>query len=353
MITRSTTPADPTWDAFLAAVPGGSYAQSGSWAAFKKAEGWDCFRVQLHAADRLVGGFQLLWRTTRLGRVGYLSKGPLLAPAAAALDAVCGAELLAAVAQLRLRVLIAQAPDDAPHWIPFLQRRGFVAANPLRLIEANAWIDLHGGIEAVRGRMHRSVRKNLRHARAAGVTIHEGGADQLADFHRLLCLTCARRGERPHPARVESLQRLWHALQPHGHVRLTFARCAGELTSGQLSLCFGRRLTFYKKGWDGRHRSAHPNELLEDESLAWACTHGYTTCDFSALELRRARQLLHAAPSASPGAQDKDDFNLRFGAQPMLLAPAMVYCAHPLWRALGRLCLLPWSRAHPGTRGAA
>src|SRR5689334_11430067 len=71
---------DADWDTFLQRSPLGQFQQSSIWAQAKASEGWSPVRILLTVGQNLVGGFQLLWKRSRLGRIGYVSKGPVVTP---------------------------------------------------------------------------------------------------------------------------------------------------------------------------------------------------------------------------------------------------------------------------------
>jgi hypothetical protein len=107
---------DESWDEFLQQIPVGQFHQSSMWARAKASEGWSCIRVLMAGECGLMGGFQLLWRSTRLGRIGYVSKGPVLKPLENRVDADLverhAISLLKDTARRkRIRALIVQPPD--------------------------------------------------------------------------------------------------------------------------------------------------------------------------------------------------------------------------------------------------
>ena len=69
---------DTFWDDFLSQTPLGQFQQSTIWARAKHSEGWRSVRVLFTVEDVLVGGFQLLERSSLWGRIGYVSKGPVI-----------------------------------------------------------------------------------------------------------------------------------------------------------------------------------------------------------------------------------------------------------------------------------
>src|SRR5579863_7646085 len=66
------------WDGYLRGSGQGQFQQSSIWAEVKQSDGWHAVRVVLEQEGITIGGFQLLWRHTRFGRMGFLNKGPVL-----------------------------------------------------------------------------------------------------------------------------------------------------------------------------------------------------------------------------------------------------------------------------------
>src|SRR5689334_15891929 len=86
---------DPEWDRFVEATPGGTYQQTSMWAQVKSMAGWRPVRIGLPADDAILAGCQVLVRrVSRLGTIGYVPHGPLVADGGgAALFAVLDAVL--------------------------------------------------------------------------------------------------------------------------------------------------------------------------------------------------------------------------------------------------------------------
>ena len=74
----SSEPIDDHWDKYLVSIPLGEFQQTGCWAKVKKTSGWNNFRVLLLHHNKIIAGFQLLWRKVYNFRIGYISKGPVL-----------------------------------------------------------------------------------------------------------------------------------------------------------------------------------------------------------------------------------------------------------------------------------
>src|SRR5262245_61106752 len=68
---------DAACDEFLRSTPLGHFQQTSLWSQVKATEGWHILREMMLIGGEIVGGFQILYRPSRFGRVGYLSKGPV------------------------------------------------------------------------------------------------------------------------------------------------------------------------------------------------------------------------------------------------------------------------------------
>jgi len=338
--------ADPAWDDFLRGVAVGQFQQSSLWSQSKRSEGWQCLRVIMELEEAIVGGFQVLWKTTRLGRVGYISKGPALAPGLAELETFALDLLIELARSGRLAVIVAQPPDHCPSMVDAMQSRGFAANRITKVIDATLWADLSGPPgewEAnLRGGRRTEIRKGLR----SGTTIYEGGEADIPLFFELMKSSCDRQGVRPTPPTLEAVSQLALAFRKEGESRLAFAVCQGEAVAAVLDLRFGNRFTTWKKGWNGRHGKQHPNAILTHDSMRKAHQLGCACFDFAGVERPFAEALLAQQPLSEAQQNHYDFYKLGFGAQPRLLPPAMIYCRNPLLRFVYRhIAARPWLAA--------
>ena len=77
------------WDALVERTPGTDVTQLSAWARVRLSAGFSSLHVLANRDETLVGGAQLLYRRVPvLGRVGYVSYGPVLDGSARDGDAV-------------------------------------------------------------------------------------------------------------------------------------------------------------------------------------------------------------------------------------------------------------------------
>ena len=341
--------ADPDWDEFLRRTPCGQFQQSSLWAEYKSAEGWQHHRVVLTGATGIAGGFQILWKRTRLGRIGYVSKGPVAPAAERGLQHRLRLRLVDAARELKLAALVAQDPDEASFEAGPCDACGFVQSNPMQTIETTYLIDVSAGMDVVRSRMRPRLRRNIREGWKQGVTVREGTEADLPHFFRLMAATCARHKTTPNPASLDALRRLWRIFSPSKSIRLTLVEREGHAPAALLCLLFGNRVSLWKEGWDGSQPHWHAGALLEEATFEWAHANGYTLCDICGISRSTALHLLSGKAVTAGAISSRDLFNVRFGGYPKLLPPALVYLPNPVLRWGYRNIVAPWEHSQNGS----
>ena len=317
--THSDVLEDRAWDRFLSEASRGQYQQSSIWARVKASQGWACSRTLLWDEHGCRGGFQLLHRRTRFGRLGYVTKGPALANESLDEVEACTEAIKAATERLGLRALVVQPPDESGLELPLLEA-GFGHASLLRVDEANLLIDMDDDLDS---RIPAATRKRVRQAARRGVTVREGAAEEIGTFFALMAKTCERRGVVPNPSEA-GLREMWSLFADEADVRVSFAEVGGEPVAGLLCLGYGDCLTVWKKGWNGAAADVRPNHGLYHETLLWARDAGYRVCDFGGLERGIAATLLRGEPLSPEQRAGRDFFNLSFGGRPVLLPRALI-----------------------------
>jgi len=336
---HSPDPEDLGWDRFLESTSLGQFQQSSAWGQYKQTEGWYVCRIVLTMEDHIIGGFQILWKTTRMGRIGYVSKGPVLAEDDPELATFIVKLVQSQASRLRLRALIVQAPDFGDLIARFLPQAGFLGMLPGKIINASCMLDLtqtSGNLEAG---FSSSTRRDSRLAAKAGVIVREGTAAEISIFHELMAATCARQGVSPNPPSAEATAALWNSMSQGGHARLTFAVYRDEIISGNLSILYGNRASFFKVGWNGRHPKSYPNNMLYFEALNWARANQYSTADWVGISRETALAILGGDKLSESKTSGVDMFKLRFGGQPVLLPSAVVWINNPILRQCYKMAL--------------
>lgn len=324
------TALDQAWDGVVEQSPLGQFQQTSGWAATKALTGWGRTLVWADAADPAAGGLQLLWKQTRIGRIGYVTKGPILRDET---PETIGRALTALTRQARelgLAAVLLQPPDRSQISSAQLVQHGFIARPIESVTNATALVDLSGGREAMLSRMNRQARREARQGLARGLIVREGDKRDLRTFFELMEGSCRRQGTQPNPGRLEILEHLWDALRPR--IRLGLALANDMPIAGLLMIGFGDRLTFWKKGWNNQSPELHANSALNVEALGWAVDWGYREVDFLALDRGIALRLLADEALSEEQRRSRHLFNLRLGAQPLLLPSAHVLVVNRVLR---------------------
>jgi hypothetical protein len=324
------------WDQFLKQTKYGHFEQCSGWAAAKATEGWRCSRIEIVEGNRIIGGFQILFRTKGFVRIGYISKGPAIICENDTVQSFVIEQIKSQAAKKHLWALLVHPPELCCAMSPILAQKGFLPNRLQRLSEANLLIDTACGKEKIEERMSRFMRHKVRQSVKRGVSIREGDASDLPVFFELMLKSCERQGNiKPVPGSVSFFQELCK----HVTLRLTFAEIGEEAVSGLLSIPFGDRVTFFKKGWNSQHSDRHPNSLLFHEALEWAGDQGYKACDFTALDQNIAKALLSGNDLPDGYEKSRHCFDLSFGGTPIIFPDSLVWFPNAVIRKMYNLLL--------------
>jgi peptidoglycan pentaglycine glycine transferase (the first glycine) len=331
---------DLEWDAFLEQSPLGQFQQSCAWAKYKQTEGWNVLRSVFKNKDDIVGGFQILWKQTKWGKIAYVSKGPVLHPEFTALSKSVLNQLQNIASDQGFRAMIVQPPNDDSSFSEKLKTNGFLRGDCLSIIESTLLVDVSVSATDAMRRIRSSSRKKYNKAIRNGLTVREGKERDLTVFFNLMQETCKRQKTVPNPPNENAVEALWSSFSPQNQIRLTFIIFKDETVSGLLFICFGKRLSLLKTGWNGFHREYFPNNLLTCNAIQWACDQDFEIADFVGINKNIATSLLQEGKISDEQSKSRDAFKLGFGGSPQLLPPASLWIPNPLLRQCLRLTLL-------------
>ena len=328
---------DEGWDRFLQGNPAGQFHQSSMWARAKASENWSCVRVLIGSEGRLMGGFQLLWRSSRFGRIGYVSKGPVLESLEGRAEADSLEQyaifLLKEVARRKkLRALIVQPPDFCDEMSEPLRLAGLAPGTPMGVNDATWLVDVSDGFEAVERRMDRAFRKCLDRAQRGNLRVREGERSDLASFYELMVSSCRRQNTEPNPSELRHLVALWDAAHPRGAIRLHVVEGDEGPVAGQLDVLFGKTVTFWKKGWNGAERKLSPNDVCMYEGIRWASQAGYSRVDLASFDRKMAEAMLAGQTLTEEQTQSRYVNFFRTGGRAVVLPRAQVWVGNRILR---------------------
>lgn len=320
VISQSNSLFDDEWDEFLEHCEFGHFQQSTSWARYKGSQGWSVLRVLVKSDGSLLGGFQILWKKSRIGLVGYLSRGPVWVPLSSLTRRRMMDEVESASRELGLYVLIHQYAGQRSvlsEKTPF--DTSSISAPFLGVVDCTFHLKLSGDISVLESGYRSSTRKNRNKARRAGMVGSWGTRSDLAEFYRLMCFTCKRQGVQPNPTSLSELEALWDSFAAkEQRIRLRKTEFEGELVCVQLFLVFGGTITLLKVGWSGMFDKYRPNAFQICEVLEWACLNGYAIVDFAAFDKELAAAIISGESISSELRSRRDFFKTNFGGHPFL-----------------------------------
>jgi lipid II:glycine glycyltransferase (peptidoglycan interpeptide bridge formation enzyme) len=325
---------DPEWDRFVEATPGGTYQQTSMWAQVKSMAGWRPVRIGLSADGAIVAGCQVLVRrVARLGALGYVPHGPLVADGGgAALFAVLDA-VLELARQERLLYLKLQPPPDSADMTSALRERQFVPSCIDLAPRVTVRVDLRRPPDTILAAMRTTSRKHIRQAQRRGVLAREGSEDEFPVAYSLVEATGRRQGFTPYP--LAYYEQIWRSFQ--GHVHLLLAEHRGNILAGILLLAFGDTVYYKMGGWLGTHQDVRPNELLHWEGMRWARDQGYRYYDLEGIEPTDGEAILAGREIANRDLHGLTYFKLGLGGDVTGFPGCYDYASQPLLRLA-----LPW-----------
>jgi CelD/BcsL family acetyltransferase involved in cellulose biosynthesis len=268
---------DPRWSAFVGTHASARPFHHPSWAALLA----ECYRfpafcltVEDHSG-RILAGLPVL-EVHRRGRTRWVSLPftdecpPLINPGSA-IDLPARLDELRRAFDVRSVEVRAELHGDGV-------QRGEVSWShvlPLDRAESDVFAALHPN----------QVRRNIRRAQRAGVTVREGHAeaDVTEVFYRLHTRTRHRLGVPVQPLRYFRL--LWRRLLEPGLGTVLIAELGGVPVAAGVFLAFGGTCIYKYGASDERHLDARPNHLLFWEAIRWAMARGCRTFDFGRTDI--------------------------------------------------------------------
>lgn len=258
------------WDAFVAQDTRGHLLQTWAWGELKRAFGWIPLRLAIEQDGALAVGAQVLYRRLGPFSIGYIPKGPVLATEEPQLI-----EELVQALHARSRDMGAILLKVEPEWRQEEhERRAWLAAHGFRPSReciqprSTILIDLSEAEEQILARMKPKWRYNIRLSERKGVTVREGGAEDLPVFYELMRVTGQRDGFAIHS--LNYYRRAWELFWPLGRVRLFLAYYRSEPLAGLMAYAFNRQSWYFYGASSNTHRELMPNHQLQWRAMQWA-----------------------------------------------------------------------------------
>jgi lipid II:glycine glycyltransferase (peptidoglycan interpeptide bridge formation enzyme) len=231
------TDAPNGWDIAAVASPGGHVLQSSAWARIREAQGWRAEFVRI--GDPLPVAL-VLWRSVPvLGELGYVPRGPIVAPGdARSLQEALGA--LAVLARERGALLLRVDPEISPEAAAEPMRAArFRRAPDVQPILSTLDLDLDTTEDALMAGLEKDTRWSVRQAEKR-VRILDGSSDEdLRAFYDLYAETGAR--ARFITRTWDYYRLVWRTLIDAELARLYLAEHEGTIVAGAMTWKCGER----------------------------------------------------------------------------------------------------------------
>ena len=328
---------DSAWDALVAAIPESHFEQTSGWGAVKAQYGWQVFRVVAAVDGNAVGGVQVLTRSLgRLGKIGYVSRGPIAKEPDKDLTISLADEVCRIARSESWLYCVFDYPYNGNRLAAQMAPKGFFAhppgIPPSGLLTATTVVDLRPTEAEIMARITRNARHDIRLAQRSDLIFEEGGPEDLPRFRQLMLATCARRKSPPTPPQEDYFKKLWQELGGKGWVRLFLVRCGDEVVSAVFAFTISNTIRLWKYGWSGAYTGKHPNHLLYWGVIRWAKSKGFQNLDFVWIDTEDAKRAARGELSPRGFRDGTTAFKLGFGGALILLPPPQSAIFNPLFR---------------------
>jgi len=271
-------PAREEWGDFVLSR-GGHLLQSWSWGEFKGRFGWDTERLAVRdAGGELEGVAQVLIRPLPLGSLAYVPKGPVALPD----DRETWVRLLHMLREFgreRGATFLRVEPDWEGEFplSELLVGEGFRVSDEAIQPRTTIVVSLEGEEEEILSQMKSKTRYNVRLAKRKGVTVREGGEEDVSLFYGLMEETRERDAFGIHDGQY--YLEAWRTFVAQDQARLLLAYYGDEPLGGLMAFAFGSSAYYLYGASSDRHRNLMPNHLLQWRAMLWARERGCTGYD--------------------------------------------------------------------------
>ena len=309
---------DPEWDRFLENMPHSCYQQGSLWAKLRAVQGWRPLRLVVRRHGQIVGGVQMLLRPLPLfGTVGFVSKGPIVAPDDPAVQEFVLDQLDRVARAEHIFFLKIQLPHGADGLGRRLLERDAQPSEIPVTPRATACFDIRPEPEAILARMHHKTRYNIRRADRVGVAIRRGTEADIPTLYRLAKIHAKLRGYGSSGVE-KSYYDLWSVLSSSDHICLFMAEYKGDVFAANASVLFGDTVTNRWLVDDGRYRNLNAHSRLHWEVVLWGKERGCAWYNLGKIAMPVARALMEGEPPPDTGRGWQARFKMSFGSRLMV-----------------------------------
>lgn len=319
---------DEEWDEFVHSSPGGNFEQTSSWGKLKGLYGWEPLRIVCRNGSQIEGGCQLLVRRVkRVGRIGYLTRGPMTADGHAETLKRVVWQIDGYGRAKRFAYLVVVPPFGGDNPEGLLKSRGFLPKPdefpPSGLVTADAVLNLTSSLDEILMQMRGSTRQCVRHSARSQACLRQGTVDEIETFRSLMNAICQRRGTAPTPSQPDFFANTWPLLVETGLARFYFVEIDGAIVSAAFVIMFRDRFLLWKIGWSGEFKDQYPNHFLYWELIKLAKEGGFQRFEFGQILPDHAASILRGEKPQGSYA-GVTSFKMGFGGE-IVESPAVVF----------------------------
>ncbi|MCJ7648895.1 MAG: peptidoglycan bridge formation glycyltransferase FemA/FemB family protein [Candidatus Lokiarchaeota archaeon] len=329
---HSTLPDDAEWNSFVLSVDSGRHEQTSMWANVKALSGWSFVRIIISEDEKIIGGFQtLLKRKKVVGRIGYISHGPILVVDSYEISKILINQIINVCKNFDINAVIIS--------FPAFQKLNYnsqmFAPNILfPVIKGSLLINLNLSEEKIFGNMRNSVKRNIRKALKSGLKFSEGNFSELPIFFDLMIHTCKRQGVNPNPENLDTVYKIWKMFSKYNSLRLFFCKVNNEIVNSYLCLTYGKTFLAWKVGWNGKKSEIKPNDGLYWYLIKFAKMEGYQFFDFGSVDLEIAEKIKRKIKLDKSDMSSSSFIKIGFGGEIIEYPEAVIYFKNYVFRTV-------------------
>lgn len=271
------------WNAFIAEAGAFSIMQSWKWGDVKEKLGWKAHRVAVANAGELVAAAQVLIKRLPfgIGSLAYVPRGPV----GNWQDQDVATRLFGAlhviarenhVAMLKVEPAVLDSPEVKRTFSSLGFCPSAYSNQPCALVILDTSADSETILRGVRD----STRRHIRAAERKGVTVRQGGVDDINTFYGLMRAT-AKRGGFALRSR-EYYEAEFRGFDEDSQAIMLLADSGGQTIGAHIAYFFGKHAAqFHLASHSGS--TVSPNHLLVWEQIKWAKDRGCCTFDLGGI----------------------------------------------------------------------
>ena len=324
------------WNAFVAGLDTGDFAQAWEWGELKAHTGWVPLRFGLEDGGQLVAGIQVLKRPLPGGKsLFYAPRGPLYQPGLEhrlpeVIDEVRQAARRHGALALKIDPAIVGPKEAATEAFSALGFRPspnsdgpFGGVQPRYVMK----VDISGTEDELLASFHPKWRYNVRLAEKKGVILtSQCTREEVPIFYEVLQETCRRDGFGVRA--VSYYYDIWDLLIERGLGAMFLGRVEDQVICGALTFAMGHQAWYVYGASSNSHRNLMPNHLMQWEMMKWARARGCTVYDMRGV----ARETTE--DEAESQLHGLNRFKGGFGARYMEYVGEFDLVYSPLWYTL-------------------